>query len=140
MSCDFSRVSWQRRHRNDLGNMLTHEFWLRAETGCDYADRDRRVDLVEGVVLRGSPASARILRRWAELFGKGPADFDLRGAYQWIEGESVESGRYERTRLNRENLVHQLSAVADLAELVAPRDDVSASPGNLSCVSERRLP
>jgi hypothetical protein len=67
----------------------------------------------------GAPSTARILRHWAGLFLEGPPTLELRGSFQWIEGEAVDTGEYERINVDRDELVRDLSALADLAERVS---------------------
>jgi hypothetical protein len=66
----------------------------------------------------GARQLARILRHWGALFGEGPAHLELRGTYQWREGEAVEAGRYERISAARDNLIRDLLALAALADRV----------------------
>lgn len=67
----------------------------------------------------GAPSTARILRHWAGLFLEGPPTLELRGSFQWIDGEAVDTGEYERITVDRDELVRDLSSLADLAERVS---------------------
>jgi hypothetical protein len=66
----------------------------------------------------GAPAAARILRNWATLFFEGPPEFELRGSYEWTEGDSVEAGAYERIVVDRDETVHSLNLLADMADQI----------------------
>ena len=77
---------------------------------------DRSLVRAHAVDQRGADALRRLCSAWVELFKLGPPKLDLTGA--WVTGPDNASGRYERLRLDRDELVDALSTLAAFASHV----------------------
>lgn len=67
----------------------------------------------------GAPKAARIFRRWAALFGEGPAELQLTGGFECKEGEPSSSGQYAVVTTARDSVVKIFVQIAELAEQAA---------------------
>ena len=74
-------------------------------------------------VLRadGAAKAERVLQCWADLFQLGPAELVLTGSWCEVDGET-DSGRYEKLRLDRDETVEAVLAVASLCGRAARSD------------------
>ncbi|GED70087.1 hypothetical protein BRE01_37890 [Brevibacillus reuszeri] len=53
---------------------------------------------------------------WAELFSLAPQSFILTGPFTWINGENIETGKYEMIHCYREELTSLFKELAILAD------------------------
>ena len=67
----------------------------------------------------GTSIAHRIFGSWADLFSHGPQVLELKGAWSWIDGEPMESGRYEAIVEARDKLVVSLRQIAEYAKHVS---------------------
>lgn len=63
----------------------------------------------------GAAQAAQVFDHWASLLRLGPKTLTLTGGYVWLEGDSVDSGEYEKFTLPRDAVVSSLSEVARMA-------------------------
>lgn len=63
----------------------------------------------------GGAKAAQVFDHWASLFRLGPESLTFTGGYAWQEGDSVDSGEYEKFTLPRDSVVASLSEVARMA-------------------------
>jgi hypothetical protein len=64
----------------------------------------------------GAKKGAAVFRCWAALYVEGPEELELKGPWEWIEGEDAKSGSYAVIRENRDQLVHRLEQIAGYCE------------------------
>lgn len=53
---------------------------------------------------------------WAELFSLAPHSFKLTGPFTWINGENIETGKYEMIHCDKQKLTSLLKELANLAD------------------------
>ena len=63
----------------------------------------------------GARIASRIFAAWAELFAIGPRNITLTGPYAWIEGESAESGSYDKIPIEQSEIVSKCRTISELA-------------------------
>jgi hypothetical protein len=71
----------------------------------------------------GAKVTARIFRAWAELLSCGPKRLRLTGSWGVKEGNPVAEGEYEKIKLDRDEAVIMITALATLADRVAESKD-----------------
>lgn len=66
----------------------------------------------------GAILAQKIFTLWADLFSIAPKELKLTGDFTWIEGKSVNSGKYNVIKAKRNEVVKSLRQIADFAKEV----------------------
>lgn len=64
----------------------------------------------------------QILKAWSDLFKNSPPKLKLTGQYYWLEGENINSGKYERIELDRDTVIEKFQKLMAFAEKVMNHD------------------
>ena len=94
---------------------------------CHFPQRRQELRECKGLNLigvtiikeEGAAIAQAVFDLWADLFTHGPAVLELTGLWSWIDGEPMESGRYETIVEDRNELVSSLRQIARYAKHVS---------------------
>lgn len=67
----------------------------------------------------GALIAQGIFGRWADLFSHGPEVLELTGAWSWIDGEPMQTGKFSTIVECRDNLVSSLRQIAEYSKRVS---------------------
>lgn len=83
------------------------------------------LNLVGPTVLKCSGARklSKVLNAWSSLFRQSPRELRLTGGFGWIEGQSSDTGTYNRLVFDRDEVVADFESLARLCQEVAESDE-----------------
>lgn len=67
----------------------------------------------------GAPRAEKVFTAWAMMFSNGPKKIQLTGAFEWVEGDNIESGHYSKIRADRDEMAAKFTELANYAKKVA---------------------